>query len=203
MTLYHGDNRQIHAWLDADILVTDPPYGIGYKSGWSDLSTVVGDDSTIPRNEALNNWGKKPALVFGSWRVQRPAGVRQILIWDKGDSAGMGDLSLPWGNHEEIYVLGAGWVGKRGSGVLRVPPIATTEHPTPKPVRLIERLIKHCPKGVVADPFAGSGSTLVACKQLGRRAIGVECVERYCAIAADRLRQGTFASLYCNSGVQS
>ena len=105
----------------------------------------------------------------------------------------MGDLSFPWGNSdEEIYVYGDGWKGSRGPNIITCPKLPVNnrpDHPTPKPVGLMENLIMHCPAGLIADPFAGSGSTLVAAKALGRKAVGVELEERYCEIAAKRLSQ--------------
>jgi DNA modification methylase len=117
-----------------------------------------------------------------------------VLTWDKGDWPGMGDLTLPWGpSTEEIYVLGSGFTGKRGGSIVRDPsrPTGTTAlHPSEKPIGLMELLLRRCPLGTVLDPFAGSGTTLVAAKNLGRRAIGIEIEERYCEIAACRLDQG-------------
>lgn len=202
VTLYHGDCLEITEWLEADVLVTDPPYGMAYVSNMNRNKRnaklgrpVAADESVDARDRALNAWGTRPALVFGRWNCPRPASTRARLIWAKGPSAGMGDVSMPWGPaEEEIYVLGAGFAGKREPNVLSVQMLMSADrnrpdHPTPKPVPLMERLIEKCPPGVIADPFAGSGSTLIAARNLGRRAIGVELEERYCEIIASRLDQ--------------
>lgn len=195
--LYHGDCLTEHReWLDADVLVTDPPYGMSYGSNrvkGRKVERVANDHDTSVRDAAMLDWGCRPAIAFGKWNVERPAAARARLIWSKGDDPGMGDLSFPWGNSdEEIYVLGDGFKGKRGSNVLvhpKPPPGNRDAHPTPKPVPLMERLIEKCPPGVIADPFAGSGATLIAARNLGRKAIGVELEERYCEIIAKRLDQ--------------
>lgn len=203
VTLYHGDCLTEHReWLAADVLVTDPPYGMAYESGWvkdRPSQAIAGDQTTEIRDAALALWGvldSRPAIAFGKWNVERPANVRARLIWSKGNDPGMGDLSFPWGNSdEEIYVFGKGFAGTRGPNVLvhNKPPVSNREaHPTPKPVQLMERLIEKCPPGVIADPFAGSGSTLLAAKNLGRKVIGVELEERYCEIIAKRCAQDVF-----------
>jgi site-specific DNA-methyltransferase (adenine-specific) len=196
VTLYHGDCREVTEWLNADVLVIDPPYGIGYQSGHrAERRPIAGDEDCSIRDEILALWGDKPAIVFGRWDAPRPTGVRARLIWDKGNSPGMGNLKIPWGrSDEEVYVLGEGFSGARTSNVLRCQVQSSADknrpdHPTPKPIPLMELLIAKCPPGLIADPFAGSGSTLLAAKLQGRRAIGVEIEERYCEIAACRLAQ--------------
>jgi DNA modification methylase len=197
ITIYHGDCREVLDWRAADVLLTDPPYGIYYHSGARRLEgnacSIIGDEDTILRDFVLSVW-KGPALVFGTWRVPKPAHTRGVLVWDKGGALGMGDLSLPWKfDHEEIYVLGSGFVGSRDSGsVLRCAPEQSIgrAHPHQKPVHLITRLLTKCPAGIVSDPFMGVGTTLRAAKDLGRQAIGIEIEERYCEIAVNRLRQG-------------
>ncbi len=200
VTLYHGDCLEIDAWLTADVLVTDPPYGMAYVSSWTTRRPIAGDATTAARDAALTLWGKRPALVFGNWKIARPNDTRHLLIWHKAAvGPGMGDLGMPWGTaHEEVYVIGEGFAGERTSNVIttneaRGNPYgesAKTGHPSPKPVGLMEQLIDKCPPGVIADPFAGSGSTLVAARNLGRKAIGVELEERYCETVARRLSQG-------------
>lgn len=210
ITLYHGDCRDVTAWLEADVLVTDPPYGVAYMQGGprsnvdgvrsvTPTARVVGDATPEARDAALTLWGDRPALVFGSWRVPRPTGTRQRLVWFKRNTnPGLG-TATPWsGADEEVYVLGDGWVGPREVNVLITDEprasggglAALVGHPTPKPVGLMERLIEKCPPGSIADPFAGSGSTLIAARSRGRRAVGVEIEERYCELIASRLAQG-------------
>jgi site-specific DNA-methyltransferase (adenine-specific) len=211
VTLYLGDAREIPQWFavpgtDA-ILVTDPPYGMGYDSGMVKARSarpIIGDDTTGTRDAAIALWGpSRPAIMFGTWRAPRPAGCRQVIIWDKGEFPGMGDLQSAFGSsHEEIYLLGPRYarpkgVARRGS-VIRTATcmgnpnglVAETGHPTPKPVALMELLLATVPAHlVVVDPFAGSGSTLIAARNLGRRAIGCEIDPTYARIAADRLTQ--------------
>lgn len=203
VTLYCGDCLEITEWLAADVLVTDPPYGMAYESNFNRIKgtpkvgrAVVGDDTPITRDAALGLWGTKPALVFGRWNVERPTATRARLIWDRMYH-GMGDLSLPWGPaEEEIYVLGSGFVGERGSNIIRAHGLMSgskdrPNHPTPKPVGLMEALVAKT-VGLVCDPFAGSGATLIAARNLGRHAIGVELEERYCDLIVKRLSQQAF-----------
>jgi site-specific DNA-methyltransferase (adenine-specific) len=207
--LHHGDCRAIRGWTTADVLVTDPPYGVAWKRGattWygkngavvpQDIETVAGDHSPEVRDLALDLWGDRPAIVFGSWRVPRPAGVRHRLVWHK-QGRNPGPSNAPWFSvDEEIYILGSGFHGKPNPSVYPTTENRATEpgrigHPTPKPVALMEALIAKCPPGVIADPFAGSGATLIAARNLGRKAIGVELEEKYCELIVKRLSQQAF-----------
>ncbi len=199
--LYLGNCLDLMPELEpSDTLVTDPPYGINYTSGyateklWRGGRTIQHDESVEARDAVLE-LHSGPALVFGTWRAKRPNNVRQVLIWDKGGALGMGALDIPWKpDHEEIYVLGKGFVGKRDSGsVVRCPPVQSTTrngraHPTQKPVALMVQLLKKVP-GSVLDPFMGSGSTGVACVKLQRPFVGIEIDESYFDIAVSRIAE--------------
>lgn len=205
VTLYHGDCREIDL-PRVDLVLTDPPYGVSYSSnsGVGRGTKPITNDgarlalrlqrSVLPRLDAdhvlwFTRWDAWPDVWvdLGQWFR-----MRGLLVWDKG-TPGMGDLNH-WGpSYELIASAGEGrTIGSRDQSVLRFPttPSADRHHPTEKPVDLLRHLIEKMDPASVLDPFAGSGSTLVAAKHLGRKAIGVELDERYCEIAAKRLAQG-------------
>jgi len=197
--LIHADCRDVLPTLPRfDLLLTDPPYGIAYSSGmggkFKDVQ-IAEDDSLVIRDHVLALFDGIPALVFGSWKMRKPAGTRQTLIWDKGDHVGMGDLSLPWRpNTEEIYVLGHGFKGHRGSSIIRInapspnfTPDAVRYHPTEKPVLLMQELLSKCSWPAVIDPFMGSGSTGVAAMAMGKKFTGIERERKYFDIAVERI----------------
>jgi DNA modification methylase len=210
VTLYHGDCLEVKEWVNADVLVTDPPYGIAWKGIWNyvkgeDNKTKPGqqpiknDEESIVRDMALSLWGTKPAIVFGSWKVSRPELTKHRLIWHKAGMA-PGALNAPFmSQDEEIYIWGDGF--RKSSpplrSVIRTEEARSVEvgkigHPTPKPIGLMEILVDRCPEGVIADPFAGSGATLIAARNYGRKVIGVELEEKYCELIAKRLSQQAF-----------
>jgi site-specific DNA-methyltransferase (adenine-specific) len=213
VTLYKGDCADFD--IACDLLVTDPPYGQEFKSGKSDLwGTIKGDDDIAGTIDRLTKVLKglkrgRHVYIFGNrFDIARlPLCGAAEIIWDKG-TIGMGDLSQPWGpQHENItfatYELskanrekGYGNLSARlrkGSIVRSMRPISgrVQHHPTEKPVDILRQLIESSSimGEIVYDPFAGSGSTLVAAAIEGRHAIGVEFEERYCETAARRLEK--------------
>lgn len=201
ITIYHGDCRDIIPSLNYGLVVSDPPYGISHESNhdasWSGTS-IMGDLDTDARDYAVHLMLGHPMILFGSWKQPRPVQTSAVLIWDKGPAFGMGDLSFPWKNSfEEIYILGDGFGHqRRDPGVIRGHIITSWEtrgdrrlHPNEKPLSLLKYLIERHNGQPILDPFMGSGTTVRAAKDLGRKAIGIEIEEKYCEIAAKRLSQ--------------
>lgn len=217
VTLYHGDCTDVLPRLPkggADLLLTDPPYGISYRSGRSKHGPIAGDDGTLDVAAALSlalNALKfnRHFYVFGPLDIsQLTLGTTVGLVWDKCKH-GTGNLEIPWGTSHEPVSFGV-WTkypSQRGVGataarlrrgtVLRCPTVNTgrgaLSHPTEKPVPLLRELIEASSRigETVLDPFAGAGSTLIAARLEGRKAIGIELEERYCEVVAKRLTQGT------------
>ena len=205
--LYLGDARDcLDAFSECAAILTDPPFGIDYRSGYATAALWAGDcirgdaDITV-RDAVLAGLPVVPMLVFGSDKAPRPFGVRMRLIWDKGPALGMGALDLPWKpSVEEIYVIGRGFVGARDEGaVIYHPPVQSMAkngrvHPNEKPVRLLQHLLRKMPMGTLGDPFMGSGSTAIAALRTGRAFVGAELDPAYFDIACRRIedaqRQG-------------
>lgn len=185
VSLFLGDCREVTDRLDADVLVTDPPYGLGerWQGGTWGANPMYADarrwDVKPDDSDLLAMIGDRPAVVWGGNYFALPPS-RCWLAWIKNPAmATMADFELAWTTLDRPA---------KGYGSTRNPD-GPRDHPTQKPVGLMEWCLSFVPDGVILDPFAGSGTTLVAAKQLGRKAIGVEVDERYCEIAARRLSQ--------------
>ena len=217
--IYHGDCREVLQSVvpaSVDLVVTDPPYGVQWRSNDRRLSfdVIAGDDSTdaAVAGVGLALRALKPyrhVYVFGRFDLTAlPLQSVVELVWDKGDQSG-GDVACPWGMEHEYIQFGVyvPSIVNRGRGkgnlsarlrkgsVLRVPRIigvACQRHPTEKPVRLFRELIESssCLDETLLDPFCGVGGSLIAARVEGRKAIGIELEEKYCEIAAKRLAQG-------------
>ena len=198
--IYHGDCREILPTLElVDLVLTDPPYGVAHDalhgSNGSKMwgkTKVYGDaepfdPAPLLRFERLILWG---ANNYAS-RLPESAGW---IVWNKsplGPRNGFvySHSELAWtnlmGHVENVDLL---WEGSDRQGEAFL-------HPTQKPVGLMRLLIERygTADGVTLDPFMGSGTTLRAAKDLGRKAIGIEIEERYCEIAAKRLSQEVLA----------
>jgi len=170
-------------------VLTDPPYGVTHLP-W---------DSTGIRQEWLTEMlrlSSGPVFAFGAARPDRlretlclsPAPSR-VLVWRNTKVTPTSGLFWSW---QPIYL----W---RGSGILGWDTISCpsegTLHPTQKPIRLMEALVRLCPPGKILDPFCGSGSTLVACQRLGRMAVGIEQDREMAGVAKRRLQGRTLSHL--------
>lgn len=211
-TIYHGDCRDFLP-VSANSAIFDPPYGLGLEYGKSyDDSRELYWSWFLP---CLSMIRSGVSLCVFSHRV---TALREITDWDAigvwhkrlsfGNRLGNSMVLPHW---EPIFMYGIHGRGavngyrsdvfefnpERG-GTSRVTSGGTKKgadtggHPVPKPLRLMTCLVStfSAPGQTILDPFMGSGTTLRAAKDLGRKAIGIEIEERYCEIAAKRLAQG-------------
>jgi DNA modification methylase len=185
ITIYHGDCRKILPLLPkVDLVLTAPPYGLGKKLHDG------GTWSTDPKYDAMLKWDiliepefmvsltALPAIIWGGNNYPLPPS-RSWLAWIKNNSVPtMADFELAWTNLDKPARCYRG----------RIHPDGVNQHPTQKPLYLMKWSLGFA-TGTILDPFMGSGTTLVAAKQLGRKAIGIELEEKYCEIAVKRLGQ--------------
>jgi len=204
IVIYHGDWRDLG--ILCDCVLTDPPYGIGADRRQSvragkqhgaaaapsrDYGPTTDWDAAPASLDDLAQLIKCPAILWGGNYFGLPA-QSKWLVWDKQTgNNGYADAELAWTNlGGAVRAFRHRWMGMlqaaSDSGNERV-------HPTQKPVPLMRWCLEMLPNGVVLDPYLGSGTTLIAAKDLGRRAIGIEIEERYCEIAAERLSQEVLA----------
>lgn len=199
VTIYHGDCLQILPHLPkVDLVLTDPPYGISLKckNGASGnrfrqpFDEIYGDDSgfdPIPFMEF------KDVILFGANHFCQsiPQHEGQWYFWDKtlqNNKCRIAEGEFAWhkkGTKPRAFRhLWSGAYRDSESG-------KRSQHPTQKPVLLMCWCISLCPDNpqTILDPFMGSGTTLRAAKDLGRKAIGIEIEEKYCEIAAKRMAQ--------------
>ena len=196
ITIYHGDCLDIMPHLEpVDLVLTDPPYGINwntdYKSwikkgpnaeggnGKRSYPKVYGDDKPFDPSFLLEF---KVVIVWGAPCFMKHLGNGTLLVWHKRNSEGfLCNAEVAWMNKG----MGA-YVFKEPVEKMQ----AERKHPTQKPVNLMKWCINkaNC-NGTILDPFMGSGTTLVAAQELGRKCIGIEIEEKYCQIAVQRLKQ--------------
>ena len=195
--IFHGDCRDILPTLPkVDLVLTDPPYGINAAA-----RGVIGTSKAAAvKDYGKASWDAAPIsqklicellkigrhqIIFGGNYYSLPP-TPCWLVWDKMNTGDFADCELAWTNLSKAVRR----LQHRWNGMIRV---GNEErwHPTQKPLNVMKWAISHAPEDceTILDPFMGSGTTLVAAKQLGRRAIGIELEEKYCEIAAKRLSQ--------------
>ena len=192
ITIYHGDCLEILPDLEpVDLVLTDPPYGVDFKyESYSDTKNE--HESKISAwFDILRRAGNILAVSCGIVNIWNWPKANWVLCWHKPFSVG----HSPFGanNWEPLLVYTEnGRRCERQSDYFKATFIKEHfDHPCPKPkhwaMGAIQILSK--PNEIIIDPFMGSGTTLVAAKELGRKAIGIEIEEKYCEIAVRRLAQ--------------
>ncbi len=180
ITIYLGDCRDVLPGLrGVDLVLTDPPYPDCYINEYGYYDGILDPLALVPCRQ----------LIFWSGRADFPLTYTAVHIWNKNPSNHGAQYERIFersgGAHQKVftyYMVNSTVAAAMTRDVLN-------EHPSQKPIRLVAALLDHVPCRAVLDPFMGSGTTLWAAKQLGRRAIGIEIEERYCEIAARRLQQ--------------
>jgi site-specific DNA-methyltransferase (adenine-specific) len=194
VTLYHGDCREILPQLDpVDLVLTDPPYGVahtikgGSSGGWGrqrDTSASKRDewDASAPDDSLMRAVvaAGKEAVVWGGNYFPSLETSRGWLVWVKPERGfSLGEAELAWTSKDTVIRVYEGPRSDSGRW-----------HPTQKPLSLMHWCLGHFPTAAtVLDPFAGSGTTLRAAKDLGKRAIGIESDLDYCKGIVKRLAQ--------------
>lgn len=204
VTLHHGDSIEILPTLTGvTAIVSDPPYGINYKSTSSRSKTakasnwkpIVGDDKPFSPQHML---GYPRVVLFGGnhFADKLPASPGW-LIWDKLNGLTskrplgfneQADCEMVWTNiNRPARLFSHRWMGMLKDSEKDEARL----HPTQKPVALMRWVLTHTTTqdDLICDPYAGSGSTLVAAKDLGRKVVGIELDEQYCEIIAKRCAQ--------------
>lgn len=198
-TIYHGDCRDVLPGLGLfDLVLTDPPYGLGErwqggggehtKSSWryAPEEAKAWDGETLPGIvEQLPAMASQAIIWGGNYYALPPS--RCWFIWDKkqNDQWTTSQAEMAWTNVDRPLRI------FRMSQVEAHTEMVRKEHPTQKPASLFKwciRMTKAEPRTIL-DPFMGSGTTLRVAKDLGCLAVGIDKSERYCEIAANRLRQ--------------
>jgi site-specific DNA-methyltransferase (adenine-specific) len=218
ITIYHGDCREILPEIGGvDLVLTDPPYGVNYEGGHfhSGNVNIVRKREKLANDNNSNIYYDLFAMLKGvvdgpcyiffsdtkAFEVYDAARINKfdihaLLIWHKTNATYAAMNSQYKQRHEPIlYCKPRGkttrWCGATTEATVIEMPRESENfyHPTQKPVVLMKKLIDNHKADLILDPFMGSGTTLVAAKQLGRRAIGIELEEKYCEIAVKRLGQ--------------
>lgn len=193
----------------ADMVFTDPPYGYSYQSNKREKSkkfdVLENDDKIFDFFPNIRLVCNGFVFICTTWKVldkwlplfKQYHDLTNMIIWDKG-GGGIGDLKHTFLTNYEVILCannGREIKGKRIGSVWSIPKDSANEyaHPTQKPVKLPGFAIRNTTErgGTVLDLFGGSGSTLIACEQLGRRCCTMELDPRYCDVIIKRWEQFT------------
>lgn len=179
ITLYNADCRDVVGAIPYNSIATDPPYGMAFRSNHrATKHAAIANDGDV----GMLQWTcELPAAhskyIFCRWDniadVPKP---KSLVTWVKNNWS-MGDLKHEHGRQTEVALFYPGashfFPNGRPSDVVRAPRTGNGDHPTQKPVELMEQVVLWT-DGVVFDPFMGSGATGVACARLARAFVGVE-----------------------------